>query len=207
MTLASQLSDERVRELAAEILANPPFDRWQQPDFSFFVRFIDWLAEYASWMSQMRLDSPALYWLIMLGLLAVVLALLVHIIWSVRVALSAPGPKPLAESIDERPRWVEEAERFAASGNFLEASHLLALSSVQVLVEKGHIELGRSDANRILRKRVREASLPLNMGSEFLRLLDAFEQQWFRDRTDDPELYRAWRDLHGRLDAARGDST
>ena len=207
MILASQPSDDRVRELAAEILSNPPFERWRQADLGFIERIFEWIAEYANWMNHIHLEAPGLFWLILLGLLGIALALVAHIIWSVRVALSAPGPKAPAESIDERPRWTEEAERLAASGRFLEAAHRLALGSVQVLVEKGHIELGRSDANRILRKRVREASLPSNVASEFLRLLGAFEQQWFRDRGEDPELYRAWRDLHGRLDAVRGDRT
>jgi hypothetical protein len=207
MGLGSQLSDERVRELAMEILDSPPFDRWRAADVEFFQKLAQWIENYAEWMNDLHFSAPGLFWLILLGMLALVLALLAHILWSLRIALSAPVATAPPERGDAPPRWTEEAEELAASGRFLEATHRLALGSVQVLIEKEHIELGRSEANRILRERVRHARLPSQMTSEFLRLLDAFEQQWFRDRGDDPELYRAWQELHGRLASVRSDDT
>jgi hypothetical protein len=174
-------SDERVRELADEILSNPPYDAWNDLEYEGWLRFIEWLSGFADWMDGIYLDSPLLYWAILNGMLLLTAALLFHIVWAVRVALRAPPP--------------------AARTATMEESHRLALGSVQALVEEGHIELSRSDANRILRKRVLSAELPEELSSEFLRLLDRFEARWFRDRIEDADLYQEWRDLHARIEA------
>ena len=199
-------ADEEVRELAQEILARDEFARWRGVDSELFVAIGRWIVDYLRWMDRISVESPILYWLILLGFLLVALALVGHIIWSIRVALSTPGPPPPSRMVNSPPRWADEAEQLAAEGRFLEASHRLALGSIQLLVRSGRIDLGRSDANRVLRERVRRASLPRELCMEFLRLLDRFEQRWFRDRTEDGELYRSWCELHSRLAAIPGSS-
>jgi len=194
-------SDERVRELANEILSNPPFDTWNDSVPGALYRFLEWLAGFFAWMNRIYVDSPALYWLILAGLLLLVLALLGHIIWSTRIALRAPSPKGETAATEVRPIWSKEASDLASEWRYVEAAHRLALGSVQLLVMDGHIELNRSEANRILRKRVRSAALPEEVSTEFLQLLDAFEARWFRDRAEDPDLYEAWRSLHSRISA------
>lgn len=199
MEVAGEPSDERVRELANEILSNPPFDDWNDPQAEFLSRFFEWLAKFFTWMDVIYVDSPLLYWLILSGLLLLASVLVGHIIWSIRIALRAPAPEVKTATTQVRPMWPKEASALASEGRFLEATHRLALGSVQVLVEDGHIELSRSDANRILRERIRSATLPEELSTEFLRLLNSFEARWFRDRVEDPDLYEAWRSLHSRI--------
>jgi hypothetical protein len=194
-------SDERVRGLADEILSNPPYDAWNDLQYEGWLRFIEWLSSFFEWMDGIYLDSPLLYWAVLNGMLLLTAALLFHIVWAVRVALRAPPPAARTATLEESPLWAEEAGALASQGRFLEAAHRLALGSVQALVAEGHIELTRSDANRILRQRVLSAELPEELSSEFLRLLDRFEARWFRDRIEDPDLYQAWRDLHARIEA------
>jgi len=194
-------SDERVRELTNEILSNPPFDAWNDYMPGALYRFLEWLAGFFTWMDSIYVDSPALYWLILSGLLLLLFALLGHIVWSTRIALKASPPKEETATIEVRPSWSKEASDLASEGRYVEAAHRLALGSVQLLVVDGHIELGRSEANRILRKRVRSAALPEELSTEFLQLLDTFETRWFRDRAEDPDLYEAWRSLHSRISA------
>lgn len=194
-------SDERVRGLADEILSNPPYEAWNDPAFDAWRRALERLADFFGWMEAISVDSPLLYWAILGGMLLLALALLVHIVWAVRVALRAPAADVRPAPTAERPRWSEEARALAAQGRHLEAAHRLALGSVQALVEEGHIDLGRSDANRILRERVRAAGLPDDLVEEFLGLLDRFEARWFRDRLEDPGLYEAWRGLYARIEA------
>jgi hypothetical protein len=192
-------SDERVRELANEILSNPPFDDWNDPQVDFLSRIFEWLANFFTWMDVIYVDSPLLYWLILSGLLLLAVVLVGHIIWSIRIALRAPAPEVKTATPQARPMWPKEASALASEGRFLEAAHHLALGSVQVLVEDGHIELSRSDANRILRERIRSATFPEELSTEFLRLLNSFEVRWFRDRVEDPDLYEAWHSLHSRI--------
>jgi hypothetical protein len=194
-------SDERVRELANEILSNPPFDAWNDSMPGALYRFLEWLAGFFTWMGRIYVDSPALYWLILTGFLLLAFALLGHIIWSTRIALRTPAPKAETVTIEVRPSWSKEASDFASEGRYLEAAHCLALGSVQSLVIDGHIDLNRSEANRILRNRIRSAALPEELSSEFLQCLDSFEARWFRDRAEDPDLYEAWRSLHSRISA------
>ena|SRR5436309_11982693 len=63
------------------------------------------------------------------------------------------------------------------------------------------LELGRSDPNRTLRRRLRDAALPEAERGDLLALIDWLEQRWFRDRSEERELYDRWRSLHARLGA------
>ena len=204
MILASRPPDEEIRSLVAEILSGEEFARWRQTESEAFERFLKWISEYLAWMDGISVGSPALFWGIVAGLAGLALLLLGHVVWSVRAALAVRGPARARPRPPERSRWLEEAEGLASDGRFLEATHRLALGSIDALVRRGVIELARSDANHILRERIRNASLPTVLAAEFLRLLDGFEQRWFRDRVEDRELYAAWRDLHARLIAMPG---
>jgi hypothetical protein len=57
----------------------------------------------------------------------------------------------------------------------------------------------------VLRRRLAETQLPEGERRDLLHLLDRFETSWFRDREEDPELYRGWRTLYQRL--ARGGTS
>ncbi len=199
MLLAIRPSDEHVRELMDEVLAQPRFARWREIDVEAFERFLQWFADYLTWTATLEADSPLLYWLFLGSLFCVALALLAHIAWSVRTALAFEGPADPVTQGAAAPRWAEEADQLARSGRFLEGSHRLLLGSIDVLVRRGDINLARSDANRVLRERVRRSALPKPVSARFLGLLDRFEQRWFRDRVEDADLYEAWRDLHAQL--------
>ena len=101
------------------------------------------------------------------------------------------------------PRFVEEAEALAANGRFLEAGRRLQLAVIELLLRRRVVALTRSDSNRILRARLREASLPEPERRDLLDLLDRFERSWFRDGSADRSLYEAWCDVHARLAAVR----
>jgi hypothetical protein len=190
--MLATVADDAVRERAAEILAQPPYARWRTIEDDALRDPIDWLAGMFAWLDRISVDSPLLYWAILAGLASLLAVLLFHIAVSIRAALSTRGPAAPAPTAPESPRWREEAERLAAQGRYLEATHRLALGSVHLLVRGGFIALGRFEANRVLRERIRSAPLPPALGGELLRLLDAFERRWFRDRVEDDVLYRAW---------------
>ncbi len=198
-------ADEEVRALAGEILQRPEFARWRSFEADAFMALERWISEYMSWINELQLQSPLLFWLFLIGLLGFALALIGHIVWSVRTALAAPAPAVAARAVQAQSDWAAEAERCSAQGRFLEGAHHLLLGSIEVLVRRGFIDIGRADANPVLRDQVRGSKLPLDLRAEFLRLLDTFEERWFRDRREDGDLFRDLRDFHSHLvSSARG---
>jgi hypothetical protein len=87
----------------------------------------------------------------------------------------------------------------AATGRFLDAAHCLHLACIQALVERGVVELSRSEPNRTLRRRVRASTLAGADAELWCALLDRTETAWFRSRSDEPDLYESWLSLHDRL--------
>lgn len=197
--------DDQVRALAQDILAQHRYAQWRDTGSELLERFLAWIADYLAWTEKLQAESPLLYGIFVAGLSLVALLLVAHIVWSIRVALAVPAPAEPTPRSAQAPRWAEEAERLALQGRFLEGAHRLVLGSIEVLVKRDVIELGRAEANRVLRDRVRGSSLPSGVRDRFLALLDAFEERWFRDRLEDAALYRQWHELHANLrESARG---
>ncbi len=196
-------SDERVRELASEILARDDYAALRV-DVEFWERLLGWLAEWAEWLEALRVDAPGLYWLVLAGLLLLALLLLAHVVWTVSLALRMPPPEPVPRGTGPGPGLLERAESLAAEGRFLEASRQVELATLELLLEQRVIELARSEPNRVLRRRLREARLPDVERRQLLGLLDRLEAGLFRDREEDPDLYAGWRSLHRRVAALPG---
>jgi len=191
-------SDERVREVAAQVLSRWEYRRWTADDTA-----VGWvlhrLIDGYRWMVGLSVTNPPLFWLLMALLALVAAGLLAHVTWSVRRALAYPSGMPAGPAPVETPSLPDEAARRAAAGDHLEAARLMQLAVLQRLVRGGVIELAPADANRTLRRRLREAPLPEAPRRECLRLIDQLERAWFRDHTGDAGLYAAWRGLHERL--------
>lgn len=204
MTPGAALGDESVRSLAREILARREYARFRPLESEWLQGLVRALADFLAWLADLWNTNPALYALLMLGLLALAAALLAHVVWSVRRALAAtppPAPAPRAPA----PDLAAEAAALAREGRFLEAAHAMHLACLAVLLGAGALELRRHDPNRTLRRRLADAPIPEALRREFLALLSPLERRWFRDRTpagEDPALFAAWHALHGRLAAA-----
>src|SRR6266403_795887 len=87
------------------------------------------------------------------------------------------------------------ADALARRGMFLEAARRVQLAALDLLLRARVVELGRSDPNRTLRRRLRDAALPEAERGDLLALIDWLEQRWFRDRNEERELYDRWRSL------------
>lgn len=197
--------DEQIRERALEILARDEYAAFRG-DLAAWRAVFDALRNFREWLELMRIDSPALFWLAMGGLMLVALALLVHVGWTLRAAMRANAPAasaPLerASATD----LMEEARRLAGRGAFLDAARQVHLATLELLLERGAIDLGRADPNRVLRRQLREAPLPEADRLSLLEGLGALERAVFREARDDVLLYETWLDLHRRF--ARGSVT
>lgn len=219
------MTDERARELAAEILARPDYAFYRRPR----TAVQEWVDAVAAWLQALGDLVPR--WLVdvwdgfwegirgslrfafgddaMAVLLRLALALLVLGALGVGVARvlrelrerRSEGQRPDAPAPGSEPAWMSDAEDFARSGRFVEAAHCAQLASLQILLRKRWLHLERSDPNRTLRRRLRETPLPGALRDRFLGLLDRLEGSWFRDRVGDRELYADWRALHAELEA------
>jgi len=204
LTVADAVTDEGAREAAVEVATRWHYARYAIPERVDPASLLHWLSDFLAWMARLYLESPALWLLLVVGLLALSLALLGHVIWTVRLAMRANEAAQPPPRSKETARLDETAEAFARAGHFLDAAHAMHLACVERLVAGGVVELRRHDPNPTLRARLARAALSDADRDEFLRLLAWLERRWFRDRVPEPrdaELFAAWRALHARLPA------
>lgn len=205
IALASLPSDDQVRRLAADILGRPEYTRPRDA-----LHTLASLTEWLRWLDRLFglgdliETNPILYYVLLTALLLTAAALIAHIAYSIRRALTWATPAPLP-AVDEGPRFSAEAEELARQGRFLEAARRLQFGVLETLLQTRRLELSRSDANRVLRRRLAEANLADGERRDLLQLLDRFETRWFRDREEDAGLYEGWRSLYLRL--ARGGTS
>jgi hypothetical protein len=195
-------NDEHVRAVALEVLRRSEYARWREAQTvgEWLRPLLAWLEHLNGGLQRLAWTQPVLYWLIIGGLLCTAALLLAHVAWSVRAALSVPAVVATARPADG-PSLVAEAEALAARGRFLDAAHRLQLATIELLLRRRVIALSRFEANRVLRARLASAALPAAERRTLLELVGRLEARWFRDRTDDADLYADWRALHRRLDA------
>lgn len=199
--MPSAASDEEVRRVARELLAGDEYARFRIDEeawLAFFERLARGLDALRLWFEGLRVESPLFYWGTLLGLTLLAIVLLGHVVWSIRAALRAEPPDDPRVAAPGRD-LAEEAARLAAAGRFLDAARRLEHACLEELVARGWIELGRGDANSVLRRRLGDAPLAAPRRRELLALVDRLEARLFRDPVDDAELYRSWRRLHARL--------
>jgi hypothetical protein len=196
-------SDAEIRTLAQEILARPEYARWRaEPPawvFSWLRKLAGALHDILAWTTDLWRTRPLLYAVLVTTLLVVSMLLLAHVFLALRRAFQATAPDEPSPKDSTAPDFVGEAEALARRGSFLEAAHRIQLAAIALLLKRRVIELSRSDPNRTLRRRLREASLASAERRDLLNLLDRFETCWFRDRAEDRDLYEEWRGLFERL--------
>jgi hypothetical protein len=196
--LKAAASDEQVRELAAQILARPKYAHWRaEGRLGTLQHLLDLLARFLEWLRNLADTQPLLYLLLMLLLFASFAALLTHIVYTMRIAMRRRAP--VVSAPPAPPGLLDQALALAGAGMFLDAAHLMQLAVIELLLQRGILELARSEPNRTLRERLRRADLPPTERGELTRLLDQLERQWFRDRSADQSSFEAWRSLYARL--------
>ena len=217
-------TDEQVRALADEVLARPPYavfrerqgwlgdvvDRVEAALRRLSDAIPDWVVDLWEAARNSVVETVGglfgdggLATLIRFALAIAVLAafttIVIAVLRELRDQHSGSSGGPGARTGEPKQSLLAEAEHLAGLGRFLEAAHAVQLAALEVLLRREWVVLERSDPNRTLRRRLREAALPDPERGEFLSLLDRLEGRWFRDRVEDRDLYAAWCGLHGRL--------
>lgn len=204
---AASPSDAEIQRTLGEVLARPEYAHRktdEQAWLDLFERVEKWLDGLQLWMFDLSVQAPLLYWILLLGLLGVALALLAHIVISVRAALRAPEPEAARAASASRRDLAAEAEALAARGSYLEASRRMHLACLEILLDRGLVDLRRGETNRKLRRELEKAPLSGLQRRTLGDLLGRLERQIFRDRFEDRALYEGWRGLHRELRTGAG---
>jgi len=201
----SGLSDEQIRTLAAEILSR---DEYVRPGISeeAWRAVLSRILGFFDFLEVLRISSPLLYWMIVAALLLTALAMLAHVVWTVRLALRMPGPEARERARPSGPDFMEQAESLAREERFLEAARRVELGTLELLLRRRVIELSRSDPGRELREQVRGSALPEAERSSLISLQRRLEAGLFREHAADRSLYEAWLELHRRLESVAAPS-
>jgi hypothetical protein len=205
MAPPSDLSDEQIRTLAAEILSRDEFFRPGMAEEAWRA-VLERILGFLDFLEALRISSPLIYWLILAGLLLVSAVLLAHVAWTVRIALRMPHAEARGPRSPSGPEFLEQAESLARQERFLEAARRVELAALELLLRRRVIELSRSDPGRALREQVRRSELPEAERSSLVALQKRLEAGLFREHAADRSLYEAWLDLHQRLEAVAAAS-
>jgi hypothetical protein len=199
MPSPSGLSDEQIRTLAAEILRRDEYFRPGMAEEAWRA-VLERILGFLDFLEALRITSPLIYWMVLAGLLLVSVALLFHVVWTVRIALRMPSAQAREARGPSGPGFLEQAERLAQEGRFLEAARRVELAALELLLRRRVIELSQSDPGRALREQVRRSELPEPERGSLLALQKRLEAGLFRENKADRSLYEAWLDLHQRLE-------
>jgi HEPN domain-containing protein len=184
-----------VREVAKRILERPEYASWRSQTSP------EWLIR---WLASLYFENRPLFWAITVTLVVLFVLILWHITYTIRRGLAArphPGTGALPASA---PSFVDDAADLAERGRYLDAARAVQLAVIELLVRAERIRLGRGDANRVLREQLRNARIGDGLREELVESIRTLERHWFRDREEDEDLYRRWRQVYGRLAADVG---
>jgi hypothetical protein len=110
------------------------------------------LSRFFAWLGALQGEAPILFWVIVVGCVALLVVLLVHVSWTLIQVVSVRRSDATVSATQQRKRlWVAyraEAGRYAAAGQYTEAVRQLFLALVFWLDESGKIPFRPTLTNR-----------------------------------------------------------
>jgi len=193
--------DEAIRAAAHLVLSRREYARFRfgesLPDWIAALK--RWFAAYLDWTRALSESSPALFALLIGGLVLLSLLLIAHLVWSLRVAMRGRPTNGAGDRPPPSRDFAAEAAQLASRGDTLEACRALQLACLELLIRRGAVALARHDSNATLRHRLRGSPLPAALREELISGIDRLERSWFRDREPSPDLLPLWRRIHAGL--------
>jgi hypothetical protein len=145
------------------------------------------------------------------GLGAICLALVLHIVWTVRSALRSAPPPAASEAHVQEHDFAREARALAGQGQHLEAAHRLLLASLRGLAQRRLIPLRPEDGNHAVCRQLSASGLPAALRGRLIALILETERAWYgagEGPAHTPAaLYERWDAAYAQLSAlgARSD--
>jgi hypothetical protein len=182
------------------VLARPEFGEQQRakPGWlaTIFRDFVEWMGW---WLGALREAAPVLYWLLLVGCLALLLLLVLGVVSRIRGVFHAGDPTSGAAAsprVRLSGQFAEEAARRAEEGDFTEAIRCLFLSLVYRLDETGRVSFQKAYTNH--------EYLELVAGNGGARdglrvFVDALDECWYGRQPAERDQYRRCRDVFERM--------
>ncbi len=169
---------QEVQEAVVDVFADPALQKALTPrgtSQEALANLVKWLWEQymglLDGLNDLRLHSPGAYWLTIAALIAVLVLLVWHIVWTFSAAFRGRGPavdREVEQEVERVLRYGEERRRaaeLAAVGEYAEAARTLLLALLALLDERHILRFARGWTNReILRRLERRAEI----GAELL---------------------------------------
>jgi hypothetical protein len=193
-------SPETIQQKKAEVFSRKEFQPTETADSELLKAF----TEFFRWLGSLYDGARWLFWLLVIGCVVLLLAILVHMIFTVRRVVGAVRGRPRddaerAARILLSARYRNDAARLVAAGDYTEAVRFLFLSLVYRYDEQGRISLHKAYTNREYlsllpeRRDVRDA----------LRVMvDTLDDHWYGQRPCDQHRYEECHEIYERLVAA-----
>jgi hypothetical protein len=195
--LAAAPDPEQIRTALAEVLSKPEFSA--QSEEPFFR-----LLELFRWLGTLYASSPALFWFLLLTCLGLLVAIAVHITFTVRGVFAARDRQQnTAQGAAERQRLSESYRRQAGVAaehqDYTEAIRFLFLSLVYRFDETGKAGFHREQTNHEYLS-LFEHRPPLR---DSLRVfVDILDNYWYGQRPAEPERYTECQALYQQIAGA-----
>ena len=178
---------EKIRQKAAEVVARPEFRLDSGVDretITLWLRLLQWILTPFRWIGRILEGLPSpLWWLIVISLSLLVIALCGHILWSIFSAFKSPRRTAATLLASEQQVGAEELERAAAeaesSGDYIGTIRLLFKAGLRRIERAESKPIRRGITNHELLRRYRKSPLfePLRW------FVDTIDAKWYGHET------------------------
>ena len=192
---------EQIRRQLSEVLARPEFS--PPKSFSIWRWLGEVLAKFFRWLGTLWTTNPPLFWIILIGCIALLILMIGLIVFQVRTALGggrrgAKGWAAAGERVRRSRACRDEALQRAAAGEYTEAIRYLFLSLVYRFDESGRVSFQKAYTNREYLSLL-DARLPVR---EQLRVfVDTLDDHWYGQRPSDRPQYERCLEIYEQLAA------
>jgi uncharacterized membrane protein len=193
---------ELVREKAAAVFERPEFQSAAPSQGNWFSRQF---FAFFRWLGGLHEHSPPLFWLILIGCILALIAILVLIVFQIRAVFASRDQANPAGTLDsERVRrsaeFRQEATRLATAGDYTEAVRFLFLSLVYLYDERGRVSFHKEYTNREYLDLLGDR-LPIRAALQVL--VDTLDDHWYGQRACLRDHYLTCTAVYDRLAADR----
>jgi hypothetical protein len=172
-----------IQQAVAEVFARPEFEQrltWRDWLMAQLGRVFGWIGERLDWLRGLRTTQPVIFWIIVAWMVAALVALVAHIVWTaVQVARRGDGGEAAPKTKTpgrQAPRtaadWEAEAARLAAEGRLREAAAALYHALLLRLDALGVVRMDASKTPGDYRREARKHPEAARALGGFLRLFE-----------------------------------
>jgi hypothetical protein len=204
MLVAATVSPEAIRRKAEEVVARPDYQLdsgLNEESLSLWLTLLSWVLRPIIWLFEAMDGMPLFLRILVIIVLGIALvALAVHIVWTLIAALRPGAVGRLGSTVTRQqptdPRKLEdEAERAAAEGEHLDAIRLLFRAALLRIEQAEQRKLRIGMTNRELLRRYSASAL----GEPLQLFVETIDRKWYGKQSCEPSEYERCREGYTRI--------